>query len=67
MVGRSGSASRRFAVVDAERPQLAGLDLRQRRRRDVEHHLHLAGDQVGDRRRRAAIGHMGHVARRPWI
>ena len=27
----------------------------------VEHHLHLAGDQIGERRRAAAVGHVDHV------
>jgi hypothetical protein len=51
---------------DGECPQLADLDMRQRRWRNVEHHLDIPGQKIDQRRRRAVIGHMheidaGHV------
>ena len=45
----------------AERPRRSRLDLRQRRGGDVEHHLHLARDEIGDGRRRAPVGDVGEV------
>ena len=48
----------------AERPRRSRLDLRQRRGGDVEHHLHLARDEIGDGRRRACRG-CGRGPRRP--
>ena len=56
----SGSASERVAVVTASARSLPALmysiemDM-------AEHDLHLPADQVGKRRRRAAIGHVHHV------
>ena len=35
-------------------------------RHHVDHHLHLAADQVGHRQRAAAIGDVNDVDRRPW-
>src|SRR5215510_11988398 len=45
----------------SQRPQLAGLDVLDNTNWRYEHELDLPGDQIGDRRRRAAIGHMDHV------
>ena len=53
-----GQQRRRFVAGHRERAQLAGLDLPERRADRVELRLHLAGDQILARRRRAAIGHM---------
>ena len=33
----------------------------------VEHHLHLPGDQIGERRRAAAVGHVDHVDARQHL
>ena len=44
-----------------ERGQLAGLDLRQRRRQVVEHQVHRAADQVEQRRPGAAVGEVEQV------
>ncbi len=57
-VGQPLAACRRG---DGERAQLAGLDLRDHDGRGVGEHLDLAGQQVGDRRIGAAIGHVHDV------
>ena len=57
----SGSASERVAVVTASARSLPALTCSIGRRHGVEHHLHLPGEQVGERRRRAAIRHVDHV------
>ena len=44
-----------------QRAQLAGPDVLDRRGQAVEHDLHLPAEQIGQRRRRAAIGHVNHV------
>ncbi len=44
-----------------ERAQFSGLDQRQRRTEIAEHQLDVAAHQIVERRRRAAIGHMGHL------
>src|SRR5262249_11980713 len=44
-----------------QRSQLAGPDVCHGRRHEVEHDLHLTADQVGERRRRAAVRHVKHV------
>ena len=46
---------------DRKAAQLAGFDVLGAGRKIVEHHMHLAGEHVGERRRAAAIGHMLHV------
>jgi len=43
-------------VVVTASAQLAGADVRQRRRQNTEHHLHLSADQIGNGRRLTAIG-----------
>ena len=50
----------------AERPDLAALDVRHQHRRVGGEHLHLAAEQIGQRGRRAAIGHVDelHAGRR---
>ena len=44
-----------------QRAQLAGPDVLDRRRHGGEHDLHLPAEQIGERGRRAAIGHVDHV------
>ena len=44
-----------------QRAQLAGLDVLDRRGQGDEHDLHLPAEQIGQRGRRAAIGHVDHV------
>ena len=61
MVGTSGSCFRRSGAGDREHVQLAVGDELRRLRVIVELGLHLARHQVGQRRRRAAIGHVGHL------
>ena len=56
--GTLGSAAIRARPGGGERPQPAGLDVRLRDRQGVEHELNLTADQVGERRRAAAIGHV---------
>ena len=46
---------------DPERAQAAGLDVRQQHRDGVDRHLHVAGEQVLQRRAGAAIGDMHDV------
>src|SRR5471030_2559713 len=46
----------------AERAQASALDVGRRRGQVVEHHVHLARDQVGKRGTRALVGHVQHVA-----
>ena len=57
-VGRGRRARRR---AERDRPQRAGLDMRQDHRQVEERHLHLLAEQIVDRGRRAAIGHMHDV------
>ena len=57
-IGHAGPALRRG---DAERAQIAGVGLLQRRRQVVEDQLHLVGHDIGKCDRRAAIGHMHHL------
>ena len=56
-----GQAREALGAGIADRADFAGLDERQRRRRRHEHDLDVAGDQPGDGRRRAAVGHMHHL------
>ena len=44
-----------------QRAQLAGPDVLDRRGHGIEHDLHLPAEQIGQRGRRAAIGHVDHV------
>ena len=55
-VGKLRDARRR---ADGKRPQLAVPDVVQGVRGIVEHQLDVAGEQIGDGRRRAPVGHVG--------
>lgn len=57
-VGQRGGP---LLVDRRQRPKLARFDIRQRGGQRVEHHLHMAGDQVGIRGRAAAIRHREHL------
>ena len=61
MVGTSGNVSERVAVVTASARTLPALMCLDRRGQGAEHHLHLAADQIGQRGRAAAIGHVQHI------
>ena len=61
MVGRSGSSGQRLAVETAIGRIEPRFGERLRRRQIVDHQLHAAGDQVGQRRRAALVGHMRHL------
>jgi hypothetical protein len=61
MVGMSGASGDRSAVENRQRPQLAGFRQRQQARGRTERHLDVAGDQVRNHRRRAAIRHRAGV------
>ena len=60
-MGRSGSTCERVGAGHGESAQPAAPDVVGGGRDVVEHHLHLTGDQVGQRRRAAAVGHVHHV------
>src|SRR5262249_34365174 len=45
----------------AQRAKLASVDVRQRGRRHVEHHLHLTGEEIGHRRGRALVGDVRQI------
>ena len=57
----SGSASERVAVVTASARSLPALMCSIDARHGVEHDLHLPAEQIGQRGRPAAIGHVHHV------
>ena len=57
----SGSASERVAVVTASARSLPALMYSIDAAVSAEHDLHLSADQVGERGRAAAIGHVNHV------
>ena len=57
----SGNASERVAVVTASARSLPALMYSIEDGHGGEHHLHLPAEQIGERRRRAAIGHVDHV------
>ena len=57
----SGSASERVAVVTANARSLPALMYSIDERRGAEHDLHLSAEQIGQRGRPAAIGHVNHV------
>ena len=56
-----GQRRRRLRRRDAERLELAGLDVRDRRRYVREHHRDLAAEQVGHGCGAALVGHVDHV------
>ena len=57
MVGTSGICGTRLHAAEAQHVELAGLDGRQRDRRAHRDHVDVAGDQVVERGRGAAIVH----------
>jgi hypothetical protein len=61
-VGTSGSADERLRGRHGQRPQLAGLDVRQHRRHGVEGHRDLAAEQVGHQRAAALVGDVPKLA-----
>ena len=61
MVGMSGAAAERVSDGLAESPQLARLDVRQRRREPAEIDVDQARHQVGHGRSAALVGHVHDV------
>ena len=61
MVGTSGSCGRRLQRRDAQRLDVAALDLRQHVHRLVDHVVELAGHQVIQRRSRALVGNLQNL------
>ena len=57
----SGSACRARRCRNRQRTQLAGSNQSDRRSKGIENDIDPAANQVGHRRRRAAIGHPYHV------
>ena len=57
----SGSASERVAVVTASARSLPALMCSIDAGKLIEHDLHLSAEQIGERGRCAAIGHVHHV------
>ena len=67
MVGRSGVCEPRVSLVDGQRPHIAGLDQRQRRRRIFERELRLARDHGLHRRAAALVRHVHDVEPEPLL
>ena len=56
-----GCSAQAFGAADCERAQLALLDEWKNGDRRFEHHVHLATDQIGQRRRTALVRNVRHV------
>ena len=56
-----GQGRRALRAGHRQRLELAGLDLRHRRRQVVEHHVHVAAQHAQQRRARAAVREVRHV------
>ena len=61
IAGTPGASGIALEPGDAKRPKLALLHVGPGARQIVEHHLDVAGEQIGDRRRAALVGHVRHL------